>query len=45
MEVYLDILIIENLIMNYLILYATSLFLKSKHHIPRFVIGSSIGVL
>jgi len=45
MEVYLDILIIENLIMNYLILYATSLFLKSKHNIPRYLVGASIGVL
>lgn len=45
MEVYLDILIIENLIMNYIILYATSLFLKLKHDIPRFLLGSSIGVL
>ena len=31
--------------MNYLILYATSLFLKSKHNIPRYLVGASIGVL
>lgn len=43
MEVYLDILIIENFAMNYIILYTTSLLIKTKHKVIRFVIGSAIG--
>lgn len=44
MEVYLDILIVENFAMNYIILYTTSLFLKTKRMILRFMAGSFIGV-
>ena len=45
MEVYLDVLIIENFVMNYIILYATSIFLKNKQKVVRFIIGSTIGVV
>lgn len=44
MEVYLDVLIIENFAMNYIILYTTSLFLKTPRSILRFIVGSVIGV-
>ncbi len=43
MEVYIDVLVVENFIMNYIILYTTSLFLKSRRHLLRLAIGSCIG--
>ena len=45
MEVYLDVLILENFIMNYIILYTTSVFLKSKRHLLRLAVGSCIGAV
>ncbi len=45
MEVYLDVLVLENLLMNYLILAVTSRFLKQKRKPWRLLLGSAIGVI
>ena len=45
MEVYLDMLILENLIMNYIILLVTSKFSKEQTSILRMLISSLIGAL
>ena len=42
MEVYLDILIIENLIMNYLIPTNFAFEIKTQH--SRYLVGASIGM-
>ena len=43
MTIYIDIIIVENLIMNYIILYATGLISKSKISYSRIFLASSIG--
>lgn len=43
MEVYLDMLILENLIMNYLILWITARFSKERTNFIRLAISSAIG--
>ena len=43
MTIYLDIIIVENLIMTYIILYATGLISKSKISHSRLFLASSIG--
>lgn len=45
MTIYLDIVIIENLIMNYIILYATAIIAKKKAKHTRAFISSIIGTI
>ncbi|WP_027634125.1 sigma-E processing peptidase SpoIIGA [Clostridium hydrogeniformans] len=45
MEVYADILIFENFIVNLFLLYLTSQTLRTKYSIKRFIIPSLIGAL
>lgn len=45
MTIYLDIVIIENLIMNYIILYATSIIAKKRAKHIRIFISSIIGTI
>ena len=45
MTIYIDIIIVENLIMNYIILYATGLILKSKKSYLRMFLASLIGAI
>ena len=42
MTIYIDVVIIENLIMNYIILYATSIIIKKQVKILRIFISSII---
>ena len=43
--IYIDIIILENLIMNYIILYATALISKAKVNKTRLIISSLIGAI
>lgn len=43
--IYIDIVLLENLLMNYIILYATSIITKSKISILRIIISSLIGAI
>lgn len=45
MTIYIDIVLLENIIMNYIILYATSLILKIKAKHFRIFLGSVIGAV
>ena len=45
MTIYIDIVLIENLIMNFIILLATGLILKVKINVTRFLIASLIGAI
>ena len=45
MTMYIDIVIIENLIMNYIILYATGIVTKVKMKKTRVLISSLIGAI
>ena len=45
MTIYLDIVLIENLIMNYIILYATGLVLKLKTNQIRIIIAGLLGAV
>ncbi len=45
MTIYVDIIIVENLIMNYIILYATGLISKNKIYYIRIFIASLIGAI
>ena len=45
MTIYIDIIIVENLIMNYIILYATGLISKSKISYLRIFFASLIGAI
>ncbi len=45
MTIYIDIIIVENLIMNYIILYATGLISKCKINYIRILISSLIGAI
>ena len=45
MTIYIDIVLIENLIMNYIILYATSIILKKKIKKIKLILASLIGAI
>lgn len=45
MTVYVDIVFLENLCMNYIILFATSYILKTKRNHIRLILSSSIGAV
>ena len=45
MTIYLDIVLLENLIMNYIILYSTALVTKIKPKQARLIIASTIGAI
>lgn len=45
MTIYIDIIIVENLIMNYIIIYATGLISKSKISHLRIFLASTIGAV
>ena len=45
MTIYLDIIFLENIFMNTIILFATSIILRNKINIIRMLISSSIGSL
>ena len=45
MEVYLDLLIIENIIMNYIILWVTGHFSREKSNFLKLLISSSVGAM
>jgi len=45
MTIYIDVVIIENLIMNYIILFATGIILKNKIHHMRLLFASLIGAI
>lgn len=45
MTIYLDIIFLENLCMNYIILYATAIITKTKPKIIRILIASIIGAI
>ena len=45
MTIYIDIIVVENLIMNYIILYATGLISKSKISHLRIFLASAIGAI
>lgn len=42
MTIYIDVIILENLIMNYIIMYATAIIVKKKTSIFRLFISSMI---
>ena len=42
MTIYIDVVILENLIMNYIIIYATSIIVNKKVNIFRILISSLI---
>ena len=43
MTVYIDIVFMENILLNYIILLSTALISKSKINSPRILLASSIG--
>ena len=45
MKIYLDIILLENICMNYIILYATSVITKTKPKVIKILIGSTIGAI
>ena len=45
MTIYIDVVLIENLIMNYIILYATGIILKLKINHIRIIIASLLGAI
>ena len=45
MTIYVDVVLIENLIMNYIILLATGLILKTKLKHLRLIIASLLGAV
>ena len=45
MTIYLDLIFIENIIMNSIILYATSIILKQKTKLLRIIISANIGAI
>lgn len=45
MTIYVDVVLIENIIMNYIILYATGIVIKSKIKIARLLISSLLGAI
>ena len=45
MTIYVDVVLIENLIMNYIILFATDIILKNKSKFWRLLLASLIGAI
>ena len=45
MTIYLDVVFIENIVMNYIIIFATGLILKSKVNHIRYITSSVIGAV
>lgn len=45
MTIYLDIVLVENLCMNYIILYATGIIYKTKTKVLRLILASLIGAI
>lgn len=45
MTIYIDVVLLENLVMNYIILYATSIILRIKAKSLRLFLGSLIGAI
>lgn len=45
MTIYIDVVLIENLIMNYIIIYATAIVLKNKKSHLRFFLASLLGAI
>ena len=45
MTIYLDVVLVENLCMNYIILYATGIIYKIKPNALRLLLASSIGAV
>ena len=45
MTIYVDVVLIENLIMNYIILYATAIILKRKIKNTRLILASLLGAI
>lgn len=45
MTIYVDVVLIENIIMNSIILYATGIVIKTKIKITRILISSSLGAI
>ena len=45
MTIYIDIIFLENIIMNSIILYATSIIIKQKTKFFRIIISSGIGAI
>lgn len=45
MTIYIDVVLVENLIMNYIILFATGLIVKAKIRQIRFVVASLLGAV
>lgn len=42
MTIYLDIVFFENIVMNFLIIFATAIISKSKINPPRILVASSV---
>ena len=45
MTIYIDVVLIENLIMNYIILFTTGLILKVKRNHIRLIVASLLGAI
>lgn len=45
MTIYIDVVLIENLLMNYIILYATGIVMKTKMKVVRLLLASLIGAV
>ncbi len=45
MTIYIDIVFVENLCMNYIILFATGIVYKTKPNILRLLLASCIGAI
>ena len=45
MTIYIDVVLIENLVINYIILYATGIILKIKVKHLRLILASLIGAI
>ena len=45
MTIYIDVVLIENIIMNYIIIYATAIVLKNKKSHLRFFLASLLGAI
>ena len=45
MTIYIDLIFFENIIMNSIIIYATSLIVKSKVKIIRLILSATIGAI
>ena len=45
MTIYIDVVLIENLVMNYIIIYATAIVLKTKKKHLRFFLASLLGAV